>query len=121
MKPEKLITIANNWFNAFNQKDLESLLRLYRDTAQHYSPKLKLRHPETNGLIKGKVEMRAWWQDAFTRLPSLHYNVLRLTPYEDRVFMEYIRQVEGEEDLYVGEMLEIGDDGLIKASAVFHR
>ena len=120
MSPEELITIANKWFAAFNEQNLENLLSLYHDQAEHYSPKLKVRKPETNGLIKGKAAMRAWWQDAFTRLPDLRYKILRLTPYEDRVFMEYIRQVPGEEDLYVGEMLEV-ERGLIKASAVFHR
>jgi hypothetical protein len=36
------------------------------------------------------------------------------------VFMEYVREVNGEEDLYVGEMLEF-ENGLIVASAVYHR
>jgi hypothetical protein len=120
MTAQELNTIANKWFAAFNEQQLENLLSLYHDNAEHYSPKLKARHPETNGFIKGKAAMRTWWQDAFTRLPDLRYKVSRLTPYEDRVFMEYIRQVPGEEDLYVGEMLEI-EDGLIRSSAVFHR
>jgi len=79
-----------------------------------------VRHPETQGLIMGKTSLRTWWQDAFKRLPSLHYEVQRLTPYEDRVFMEYVRQVQGEEDLCVGEMLEV-KNGLIVQSTVFHR
>lgn len=120
MKSEELNQIARNWFEAFNQHDLEKLLSLYDDHAKHYSPKLKVRKPETNGLIKGKAALRAWWQDAFDRLPSLRYEVLRLTPHDDRVFMEYLRHVKGEDDLYVGEMLEVRD-GLIVASAVFHR
>jgi hypothetical protein len=120
MTTQELLNIANKWFAAFNEQDLESLLSLYHDNAEHYSPKLKVRHPETNGLIKGKTAMRVWWQDAFTRLPNLKYKVLRLTPFENRVFMEYIRQVPGEEDLYVGEMLEI-ENGMIQSSAVFHR
>lgn len=115
-----LNSIATKWFEAFNEHNLEKLLALYHDDASHYSPKLKIRQPETNGLIKGKGALRTWWQDAFDRLPSLQYEVIRLTPYEDRVFMEYIRHVENEEDLYVGEMLEV-QDGLIVASAVFHR
>jgi hypothetical protein len=120
MKTEELITIANKWFTAFNEKNLEGLLALYHDNAQHYSPKLKVRQPETNGLIIGKDAMRSWWQDAFSRLPSLQYKILRLTPFENRVFMEYIRSVDGEPDLYVGEMLEV-ENGLIRSSAVFHR
>jgi hypothetical protein len=120
MTPAELNSIANKWFDAFNNQNLEQLLSLYAENAQHYSPKLKIRQPETNGLIKGKTAMRAWWQDAFNRLPSLKYEVIRLTPFEDRVFMEYVRHVNGEEDLYVGEMLEV-ENGKIVASAVFHR
>ena len=112
--------IAQRWFAAFNGKDLEGLLTLYHDNAEHFSPKLRVRHPETNGLIKGKAAMRAWWKDAFDRLPSLHYEIIRLTPHQDRVFMEYIRHVNGEADLYVGEMLEI-QNGLIIRSSVFHQ
>jgi ketosteroid isomerase-like protein len=121
MSEVELVTIANQWFGAFNRKDLVGLLALYDDNAEHYSPKLKARHPETNGLVRGKSAMRAWWQDAFDRLPSLQYEVVRLTPHDDRVFMEYIRHVKGQEDLYVGEMLEVAPNGKIKASAVFHR
>jgi limonene-1,2-epoxide hydrolase len=120
MRNEELSAIALKWFEAFNEHNLEKLLALYDNEAAHYSPKLKVRQPETNGLIKGKTSLRAWWQDAFMRLPSLHYKVVRLTPHEDRVFMEYIRQVDGEEDLYVGELLEI-KGGFIVASSVFHR
>jgi len=119
MKPEELNVIAQKWFAAFNEHNLEKLLSLYDDQAEHYSPKLKVRHPETRGLIKGKDALRAWWQDAFDQLPSLRYEVIRLTPYEDRVFMEYIRHVNGEDDLLVGEMLEISNGRIVKSS-VFH-
>lgn len=120
MSSIELNAIAGRWFDSFNAKDLERLLSLYADSAEHFSPKLKVRRPETNGLIRGKEALRTWWQDAFTRLPSLHYQIIRLTPFEDRVFMEYIRHASGEDDLYVGEMLEIRE-GLIIKSSVFHQ
>src|SRR5579859_3768800 len=107
MSSSELNAIANQWFAAFNDKDLERLLALYDDQAEHFSPKLKVRQPETKGLIKGKAALRAWWQNAFDRLQSLRYEIYRLTPHEDRVFMEYLRHVYGEDDLFVGEMLEI--------------
>ena len=120
MNIEALKSIANQWFEAFNEHNLEKLLALYDDDAVHYIPKLKVRHPETLGLINGKDALRAWWKDAFERLPSLRYEIVRFTPYQDRVFMEYIRHVKDEENLYVGEMLEVRL-GRIIASAVFHR
>lgn len=111
--------IALKWFKAFNEHNLENLLSLYSDNAQHFSPKLKIRQPETNGLIIGKNALRTWWADAFERLPNLHYKVTSLTANEQRVFMEYIRQVPNENDMLVAEVLEI-DKGLIIASRVYH-
>ncbi len=120
MSPTDLNAIAAKWFAAFNEQRIDNLLALYDDQAEHFSPKLKLRYPETKGLIKGKDALRIWWNDAFERLPTLQYEVVRLTPHIDRVFMEYIRHVENEDDLYVGEMLAL-KDGLIVKSSVFHQ
>lgn len=111
--------IALTWFEAFNAHDLEKLLALYDQEAEHFSPKLKIRQPETLGLIKGKAALRAWWQDSFDRLPTLNYEVKKLTADEEQVFMEYIRHVSDEEDLRVGEVLEI-KKGKIVFSRVYH-
>lgn len=111
--------IALKWFEAFNEHHLENLLSLYHENAKHFSPKLKLRLPETNGLIIGKNALRTWWADAFLRLPNLHYRVTSLTANNQRVFMEYIRQVPNEDDMLVAEVLEI-ENGKIIASRVYH-
>jgi ketosteroid isomerase-like protein len=116
---EENLTIAHTWFKAFNTKDLEKLLSLYHEDAEHYSPKLKIRQPETSGFIRGKEALRLWWQDAFDRLPSLHYEILTLTANDERVFMEYLRKVKDEEDLRVGEVLEIRDKRIV-SSRVYH-
>jgi ketosteroid isomerase-like protein len=117
--PNQLLQIAIRWFDAFNAKNIEKLLELYDDDAQHFSPKLKSLQPETNGLIIGKEAMHIWWQDAFNRLPTLRYKVTSLTANTDRVFMEYIRQVENEPDMLVAEVLEI-KEGRIVFSRVYH-
>lgn len=119
MQTEKNLSIAHLWFEAFNAHNLENLLSLYDDEAKHFSPKLKIRQPETNGLVVGKEALLNWWQDAFDRLPTLHYKVTSLTANNERVFMEYIRTVSGEEDMLVAEVLEINNDK-ITASRVYH-
>jgi len=111
--------IAHLWLNAFNEHDVENLLALYDEDAVHYSPKLKIWQPETNGLIKGKQALRNWWADAFERLPELKYEIIELTADDQQVFMEYIRHTPGEEDLRVGEVLVI-QNGWIMASRVYH-
>ena len=119
MTPENLQSIAFKWFDAFNNHNLEQLLSLYDDDAEHYSPKLKIRKPETQGMIIGKPALREWWQDAFDRLPRLNYKVTSLTANGDRVFMEYVRSVDGEENMLVAEVL-IVKEGKIIASRVYH-
>lgn len=111
--------IADKWLHAFNDQNLENLLELYHQDAVHFSPKLKVRRPESNGLIKGKHALRIWWQDAFDRLPELEYLPQTITGNKDRVFMEYLRRVPGEADMMVAEVLEI-EEGVIVASRVYH-
>lgn len=120
MLPKNLIiSIAQQWFAAFNEHNLEKLLALYHDNAQHYSPKLKSRNPETKGIIVGKNALHSWWKDSFERLPSLKYVPQRFITDDSNIFMEYTRHVDGEETLSVGEVLEI-KDGMIMLSRVYH-
>jgi ketosteroid isomerase-like protein len=119
MNPSENESIAIQWFEAFNTHNLEALLALYHNDARHFSPKLKIRKPETNGYVQGKDALRDWWQDAFNRLQTLKYSYTSLTANERRVFMEYVRSVEGEENMLVAEVLEI-EKGLITASRVYH-
>lgn len=119
MSSEKIQSIAFKWFEAFNNHNLEQLLSLYDDEAEHYSPKLKVRKPETSGLVKGKSALNEWWKDAFERLPSLQYQPTSFTSNNERIFMEYIRIVNGEENMAVAEVLEIRD-GKIIFSRVYH-
>lgn len=119
MAEKNLVNIAERWFDGFNNKDLEGLLSLYDDHAEHFSPKLKIRQPETNGMVRGKAALRAWWADAFDRLPTLQYLPTTYTANDERVFMEYIRRVDGEPDMLIAEVLDVKDD-LIVASRVYH-
>ncbi len=119
MKSQNNLSIAHAWFEAFNHHNLEKLLSLYDDDALHFSPKLKIKNPESNGFISGKDALRLWWHDAFERLPTLRYKVTSLTANSDRVFMEYVRSVEGENEMQIAEVLDIKENKII-ASRVYH-
>ena len=114
-----LHALARRWLAAFNDRDLDGLLGLYAPDAVHISPKLRDRHPETRGEVRGVAALRAWWRAAMDRLPDLHYRVLHLTASGDRVVMEYLRTVPGEPDLVVAEVLVVAE-GRIVLSHVFH-
>ena len=111
--------IAMKWFDAFNAQNLDELLELYDEQAKHFSPKLKASRPASNGLIEGKNALHDWWADSFKRLPGLHYEVQTITANRHRVFMEYIRELPGDEDLQVAEVMKI-NNGKIIYSRVYH-
>jgi ketosteroid isomerase-like protein len=119
MTTQQNLSIAHKWFDAFNNHNLEQLLSLYDEDAEHFSPKLKIKKPETNGLVKGKPALYDWWQSAFENIPTLHYRVTSLTADANRVFMEYVRTVANEPDMLVAEVLEI-KEGKIVFSRVYH-
>jgi ADP-ribose pyrophosphatase YjhB (NUDIX family) len=114
-----LVALAKAWLDAFNRRDLDRLLSLYADTAIHTSPKLRARDPRTNGEVRGKAALRAWWADSMERLPGLSYEERHLTASGDRVFMEYERINPGEPSYMVAEVLVVRD-GLIVSSHVYH-
>jgi ketosteroid isomerase-like protein len=111
--------IAERWLACFAARDLDGLLALYADDAVHTSPKIRTRHPDTGGQLRGKAALRAWWADAFARLPELEYVPTVITADGERAVMEYVRRVPGEPDLPVAEALDIRN-GRIVASRVFH-
>ncbi|MBC7606229.1 MAG: nuclear transport factor 2 family protein [Burkholderiales bacterium] len=119
MSSQKNLSIAHKWFEAFNNHNLEQLLSLYDNDAEHFSPKLKIKKPETLGLVKGRQALHDWWQEAFERLPTLNYKVTSLTANTDRVFMEYLRTVANENEMLVAEVLEIKDEKIV-FSRVYH-
>jgi ADP-ribose pyrophosphatase YjhB (NUDIX family) len=114
-----LVALARAWLEAFNARDLDRLLGLYAEDAVHTSPKLRDRVPETKGEVRGKPALRAWWDGAMKRLPSLRYEARHLVASGDRVFMEYTRTVDGEPPMSVAEVL-VARDGRIVGSHVYH-
>lgn len=117
--PVHLVSVARRWLSTFNARDLDGLLALYADDAVHTSPKLKVREPASQGMVRGKAALRAWWADSYARLPGLRYEEKHLTASGDRVFMEYLRVNPGEESYVVAEVLVVRG-GRIVESHVFH-
>ncbi len=119
MPAKKNLEIARAWMRAFNAHDVDALIALYADDAEHTSPKIRTLHPETGGQLVGRAALEGWWRDAIARLPTLRYEERAYTADDDRVFMEYVRHVAGEPPMPVAEVLEIRG-GKIARSRVYH-
>ncbi len=112
------LEIANKWFEAFNAQNIEMLLSLYDDNAEHFSPRLLKNNPDTKGIIKGKTEMNKWWQGAFNKMPSLRYYPLEISEEGDKVLLKYNRCVETDEDQIINESLQIKNELIVFSKVI---
>jgi predicted SnoaL-like aldol condensation-catalyzing enzyme len=119
MKEEENFLIAVKWISHFNLLELDKLMSLYADNARHFSPKLKINKPETEGLIIGKEAIGEWFRETFNRIPDLSYELVTTTTHKSRVIIEYIRKVNGEPDMPVAEVFDIVDSKIVY-SRVYH-
>lgn len=115
-------SIAKKWIAAFNKPDIEELLELYHDDARHFSYRVEYERPESRGWLRGKGQLRGWWQGKFQSLAGLSYELNELTigvkTDEDMtVLLEYTRKAPEQPDKYMFELLRIRN-GLIYESVV---
>ncbi len=119
MTARQNLDLARAWLAAFNAHDVDALVGLYAPDAVHTSPKLRVSHPESGGVIRGKAALSLWWRESNVRLPGLRYEERSLTASDERVFLEYLRHAPNEAPIPVAEVFDVRA-GLIVASRVYH-
>src|SRR5580692_5307328 len=66
---------ASQWLDAWNAHDLEAILRHFDDGVVFTSP-LAIRIVEgSDGVIRGKDELRSYWSEGLRRNPDLHFEI----------------------------------------------
>jgi ketosteroid isomerase-like protein len=66
---------ASRWLDAWNAHDLEAILRHFDDGVVFTSP-LAIRIVEgSDGVIRGKDELRSYWSEGLRRNPDLHFEI----------------------------------------------
>jgi steroid delta-isomerase-like uncharacterized protein len=113
------LEIARAWLDAFNAHDVDALVALYADDCTHTSPKIRALHPDSDGKLRGKPALAAWWREANRRLPNLRYEATAIVADATRAIIEYVRHAPNEAPLPVAEAFDVRE-GRIVASRVYH-
>ena len=66
---------CRQWALAWNSRDLEAVLRHFHEDAVFTSPVAIRVVPASNGVLRGKEALRAYWAEALRRIPDLHFVV----------------------------------------------
>jgi hypothetical protein len=66
---------SREWVQAWNNRDVEGVLRHFHDDAVFTSPKALKIVPASGGVVRGKEALRTYWTEALERVPNLHFVV----------------------------------------------
>jgi hypothetical protein len=99
---------AEEWYAAWNARDLERVLSHWADDAVFTSPLAARLMPESDGTVNGKDELREYWRRGLEAHPDLHFEPRALLVGAESIVLSYTNH-RGQE---CAEVLILGADGL---------
>lgn len=109
MTAEEAKKLANHWVAAWNAHDLEEIMTHYDDAVELTSPVAARLLSRPDGKIKGKADLRAYFQRGLEAYPALHFQLQSVLWGLNSVVLYYINQ----KGTYSAEFMEVGDDGKV--------
>ena len=80
---------ALEWIAAWNSHDLERILSHYTDDFEMSSPLIVERMGEPSGKLRGKEQIRPYWQKGLAALPPLRFELIDVFAGVDSIVIYY--------------------------------
>jgi ketosteroid isomerase-like protein len=106
---EDAARFAEEWFTAWNEHDLDTILGHYAEDVEFVSPFVAVLNDDPAGVIQGKDELRAYFTRAFERFPDLRFEPLDVLVGVSSVTLSYV-SVGGRR---AAEVMTLGPDGRV--------
>jgi hypothetical protein len=107
---------AEEWYAAWNARDLERVLSHWADDAVVTSPLAAKLFPESGGTVRGKQALREYWSRGLELNADLHFEPRRLLVGAASIVLSYTNH-RGQE---CAEVLVLGEDGLAHRGAAHY-
>jgi hypothetical protein len=109
------------WINAWNTKDLETVLSMFTEDIEFSSPKIKVITPEFNSeKVNNKRDLKHYWSTALQKLTSLHFTPKEFFINGNACVLEYIATFDGKSKFLSIEISEFNDDSKIYKASAFY-
>jgi len=83
------VAFAARWERAWNAHDLDALLAHFAEDVVFTSPVAAQLLPGSDGVIRGREALRAYWSHALGLLPDLHFTVEAVYTGLDSIVIDY--------------------------------
>jgi hypothetical protein len=106
---------AQQWLAAWNAHDLEAVLDHFADDVVFTSPVAARLVAGSDGAIRGKDALRAYWTEGLRRIPGLRFELVGVYVGIDVVVINYRNQRGG----LVNEVLRFGAGLVIEGHGTY--
>ena len=89
MKTDFVNKFSLEWAEAWNEHDLDKIMTHYADDFEMSSPVIKNIMNIESGIIKGKKEVRAYWEKALNLNPELHFEIIKSYSGANSIVIHY--------------------------------
>lgn len=86
---------SRNWLDAWNAHDVEAVLEHFAEDVVFTSPVAARVLDDSDGVVRGKHALRAYWTRALERVPDLHFELLGAYAGVEAIVINYRNQVGG--------------------------
>ncbi len=108
------VAFASEWEAAWNSHDLDRIMAHYHDDIVFRSAKAKAL--AGRGTMRGKTELRAYWDKALTIQPRLAFAVVDVFSGHEMAVLTY----RNHNDVLAAETLRFNADGLVVEASACH-
>ena len=103
---------ADEWIQAWNNHDLESILAQHAEDVTVTSPVVARVLGNTDGVMEGKAALREYYARGLETYPDLHFELLDVLCGIDTLVLYYRNHL----GFKVAEVVQLGVDGRIRRS-----
>jgi ketosteroid isomerase-like protein len=86
---------AADWARAWNDHDIERVLRHFADDVVFTSPMAARLLAGSDGVLRGKAALREYWTEGVRRIPDLHFTVTGVYAGVSSLVIGYRNQAGG--------------------------
>lgn len=93
MDHDGALRFAQDWLDAWNAHDVESVLAHFADDAVFASPVAQRVLPGSDGVLRGKDAIRGYWTLALARIPDLRFELIGVYAGIGAIVIHYRNQL----------------------------
>lgn len=111
---EEASQFAADWFAAWNNHDLDGIVRHYADSIEFTSPFIVTLFNEPSGTIRGKDALRTYFQKGLEMFPDLHFDIIEVLAGVSEIVIFY----KGVNGRLASEAMTFNSDGFVTRASV---